>query len=354
MKEKILAEISAFFQKSHDFNGILLARLSKELKTKSRVIKDQISQLVQDGHVNLTFASYAVNPHIKRLPDLPIGDQIKRLKKERLDGICAYPSAAVVQSHGDLSRYSDRPFSLKLAIGEAQLSPYYFDLDVLDRYYRDPRYRFEFHDYCGSIGLTDEHYDSGDVAERDKVFMQTFGIGYSENRERVVVVYLRYLHTLSAEHQQIWNAHAVKSPCTMNGDYARATINGDWPEYYSAYYAFLAEIAEINKLSIIIGKPSLFKAAFENSRPGSFCPMLRPTQRNFDEFIHVMDKLLSENINHDFFKGDIPTERIIARKDGKKDGKEEIERPGSVQLLENWLSTKYSNRSSGWAEFRFD
>jgi len=208
---------------------------------------------------------------------------------------------------------------------------------VLDRYYRDPRYRFEFHDFCGSIGLTTEHYNSAQVAERDRVFLQTFGIGYTESRERVIVAYLRYLAGLSPEHQQIWNAQIAQSPCSMNSDYARVTIYGHWAEHYSAYQAFLTEQAEINKLAAMIGKPPLFKDTFEEKRPDGFVPMIRPTKRNFDEFGYLLDKMVSENINRDFFAGDIPLERSVPRKEGTI----EVERPGTLQLLEEWLSCRY-------------
>jgi hypothetical protein len=209
---------------------------------------------------------------------------------------------------------------------------------VLDRYYRDPRYHFDFDDFSGSIRITTEHYESQDIAKRDKVLLQSFGIGYDSNRNRVVVAFLRYLSDLSPEHQQIWNAFVVNDKCSMNSDYERATIYGYWPEYCSAYQAFLAEQVEINKLAHLIGKPSLFKKTFEEEkRPKGFIPMLRPTRKNFNEFIQVLDKMISENINRDFFKGDIPLEHQVQRDDGTV----VIQRPGTLRLLEEWLSKKY-------------
>jgi len=50
-----------------------------------------------------------------------------------------------------------------------------------------------------------KHYESSDTDDRDKVLLDTFGIAYDSNRNRVVVVYLRYLADLNPEHQQIWN-----------------------------------------------------------------------------------------------------------------------------------------------------
>jgi hypothetical protein len=90
----------------------------------------------------------------------------------------------------------------------------------------------------GRISIRDEAGRSSDVHDRDKIFLQTFGIAYDGRRNRVVIVYLRYLADLSPEHQQTWNARAVQGPCEMNSDYARASLYGDLPEHYSAYRAF--------------------------------------------------------------------------------------------------------------------
>ena len=44
--------------------------------------------------------------------------------------------------------------------------------------------------------------------------------------------------------------------------------------------------------------------------------MLRPTRRQYREFAQVLDKMLSDNVNRDFFKGDTPLEDRIAAYDG--------------------------------------
>ncbi len=65
--------------------------------------------------------------------------------------------------------------------------------------------------------------------------------------------------------------------------------------------------------------------------------MLRPTRRNFDDFVHLLDKMLSENIDRDFFAGDILLERKVQHADGVV----VLDRPGSIQLLEEWLDSRY-------------
>jgi hypothetical protein len=70
--------------------------------------------------------------------------------------------------------------------------------------------------------------------------------------------------------------------------------------------------------------------------------MLRPTHGSFDNFVHLLDKMISDNINREFFKGDIPLEESIPRKDGTV----EVRQLGTLSLLERWLKHHYRNRDN--------
>lgn len=337
--DDILNSVRGFFLESRDFNGIPAWRLAEVVGLAWPELQERLRELVAGGHADLAFASHSENAHIKRLPDLPVDVQLEKLRTEDPDGICVYPSRATLFPVVD--GYNDRPYTLRLALAEAQLTPVFFELRVLEPYFRDPRYLCQFRDRDGSISVSDAHYRSEQMAERDKVLLQTFGIGYDRDRNRVVVVFLRYLADLSPEHQQIWRAHELADHCTMNSDYERASIWGQWPEHYSVYEAFIQEQIEINRLAGLIGKPSLFNSTFEGEkRPLEFSPMLRPTRRQYLEFVHLLDKMLSENVNRDFFRGDIPLEDRVEASDGSVE-----RRPlNSITLLERWLKAHYRNR----------
>jgi hypothetical protein len=339
--DEILRIVCNFFIESHDFNGIPACRLVDALGTTWSELQVRLTSLVSVDKIDLVFASLHENPHIKRLADLPSDAQVRGLEQESLKGICIYPDSSLVGTRPELARYDDRPYTRRLALVEPQLQAVFFELSVLDKYFRDPRYLCHFGDSEGYISVRDAHYFSDAMPERDKVLLQTFGIGYDAARNRVVAVFLRYLSGLSAEHQQLWKAHEIAGSCTMNSDYERAFIWGMWPEHHSVYQAFIQEQAEINKLSVMIGKPPLFKKSFEgDERPIEFAPMLRPTTRNFREFAHVLDKMLSENIDRNFFKNDIPLKDIEATGDGTSKERN----LGTVTLLKRWLTKHYRNR----------
>ncbi len=260
------------------------------------------------------------------------------LKTEGINGICIYPNPIEITNRSSLHEYEDRPYTHRLALAEPQLIPCFFELSVLEKYFRDPRYRCWFGDSNGNISVSDDAYRSEQTAERDKISIESFGIGYDKERNRVVVVFLRYLASLSPEHQQAWKSHEVPGPCKINSDYERASLWGEWPEYRSVYEAFIQEQLEINKLSSLLGKVPLFKSTYDgHERPLNFSSMLRPTRHNLDEFVQLLDKMLSGNIDKKFFAGDIPLEDRITTRDGA------IERQvlNTITLLERWLKKLY-------------
>lgn len=336
--DDILKAVYDFFVASNDFNGIPASGLARRFDVQWDAMREQLGQLVLSRDVDLTFSSYSENPHIKRLPDLSPERQVELLSQEDASWVCVYPSAKALTTSAD--QYADRPYTQRLALAEPQLIAVFFELRVLENYFRDPRYFCRFWDSSGMISVSDEYYKSEQMAERDKVLLHTFGIGYDDRKTRVVTVFLRYLADLSPQHQQTWRAHELAEPCTINSDYRRASWFGDRPKFVSAYQAFLQEQVEINRLTELIGKPPLFRATFEDDkRPLEFATMLRPTRRQYREFAHVLDRMLSDNLNRDFFKGVIPLEERIELKDGTFERRQ----LGTITLLERWLSRRYRN-----------
>lgn len=332
----ILREITDFYIGSHDFNGIPITELLRELQFSWPELLDSLIELLKGDKITLTFSSVVANPHIKAFQDLPTSEQVQKLQCEGPEGICAYPTTSVIQSVVDVTTYRDRPFTKRLLLGEPQLEPVYFDLTVLERYYADPRYHFQFWDYGGSISISDPHYESQETAERDKVLLQTFGLGYDSNKNRVIVVFLCDLSDLSPEHQQYWNTYILSAKCKMVEEYYRNNILAEWVDHGSIYQAFLEEQVVINEMSQLMGRPPLFRKTFKDDRPKGFSVFLRPTLNNYLSFVHILDKMIADNINKDFFQNEVPLEEEIRRPDGTI----EIRPRATLTLLEDWLQKR--------------
>lgn len=314
------------------FNGVVASSLLRILG-EPESLKEAISALILDGRVSAVFSRTSVNMHIKRLPDLPIPRQIEYLTIETLDAMCLYPSGSEVEKHVSLEKWHDRPFSKALLLGAPQLTFRAFDMGALERYVADPRYFFEFNDYMGSMSINDEYFWDDEHLERDKISLQTFGLGFDANRVPHSVVFLRYLAGLSAEHQQYWQSYLVSHDVRMCKPYFQSSILGEWWENRSIRYAIAEEMRLVQELSETIWGQSIFRSNNEGDVPISLTSFLRPTADNFNRFVMALDKLLSESIDRSFFEGKCELEIEQERSDGKI----EVVRKGTLLLLQDWL-----------------
>ncbi len=346
---KIVDIVYDFFISSHDFNGITLTELAEKSAIPYLDAIEIIKELVANNTLSI---QSGINPHIIGLGHYSVEQQI-RLREEARENkieimdtspvsglgsirimseshlLCIYPSEQYLRENRDISAFTNEPFVKELALGVPHLTPLFFELDVLMTYHNDPRYELILEDYSGSIYAIGEN-----LKEKDQVFLQTFGLGVDENNNRVIVSYLRYLADLTPEHQVLWNTKRINSGCKIIAEYYENTILGEWTTSRSTFSAFVGEQDAVNRLTnAIYGKP-LFKKTFEErgNRPKGFNYLFLPTLKNYDEFISVLDKMISENINTKFFDGKITlhtTENVQGRL---------IERrKGTLQLLEDWL-----------------
>lgn len=331
----ILKSIVRHYLESRDFNGLPVREMFCG-QTEMEKTREHLEQLVRHGKITMEFGLGHPNPHIKAFPPNSDPDhQIAELRRNDLKHACAYPTPEVLASVVAPESSRDRPFTRRLMLGEAQLDFHAFDLAVLEFYRNDPRYYYENDDVRGTISIKDAYADSSQMHERDQVLLETFGFGYDKDMNRAVVVFTRYLHDLSAEHQQIWNAKRLEGHFSLHPDYYRNSILGDWGTRLSLFDAFIQEIKHVNAMLAKIGKPPLFRNEFQK-RPRGFSFLVRPTTKEFNDFVLLLDQMMSDNINKDFFRGDIDLETETQREDGKV----VVTQKGTIQLLEQWFMKK--------------
>ena len=300
-RDELLAKVVKQYLESGDFNGY---RVTLDLDAPL------IATLISDRKLELHCEDRHPNPSIRAFPAEAIGEQIGKI--HHVDG-CLYPTPEFLREH--VPSDGERPFTTMLAQGAAQLEFRAFDLSVLEFYRNDPRYHYTTDDIHGSISVRQEH--SG-LRDSDQVFLQTFGYCYDEDVNRAVAVFLRYLHDLTPEHQRIWQAKLLDEEHQLHPDYYRTSIVGEFPERLSIYDALLAEQREINLMAEKFGKPPLFRRTYEPSRrPRGFGILIRPTQQAYESFVHMLDKLMSDNLNPDFFKGDLELSETAVKQSGE-------------------------------------
>lgn len=335
-KEAILSEITTFYLSSGDYNGIPVRNLTQQYDIEK--IRELITSLLNESLVCIVYGDYHPNPHIKALDSEPVAEQLEKLTTDRFNHACVYPTTNHLSTIVNSNDYEGRPFELRLAMGEPQLSFLNFDLAVLEIYRNDPRYYYKYNDTYGYISITDEYFEKDNIPESDQILLETFGISFDKDDNAYVAAFLRFLSNLSPEHQQIWNAKRVDVDAHLHPNYYRSSILGEWPERVSLYEAVLMEMSAINDISNAIGRPDFFRKDFSGeNRPRDFGYLLRSTQKEFNDFIHLLDKMLSENINRDFFQGEVAMEREEARPDGKI----QIKPKGSLQIMEEWIRNSF-------------
>jgi len=329
----LLDTISDFYTESRECNGYPLSRLGHSEPRLRSLVTQAVERLVAEGKITLVFRSQG-NPHVKRFPDRPVSEQLERLQAEGLESACAYPSAPVIQAAMDVEQFDKRPFSKRLWLGEPQLLPlFFFDLKVLEPYFAEPRY------ICGGAIRTPDTYWY-ELPEEDRIHLETYGHAKNAGGDWAVAAFLWDLHELPPKHQQHWNSHAASGDYTADPDWLIPNLEGHMSPGISVYTAILEEQEVIVKMCRLIQRPPLFRNSYRwERRPEAFCPLLRPTRRNFFNFVQDLDKLLSDNLNRDFFRGEVELEEEISREDGRV----EVRQKGTLRLLAEFLDKWVQN-----------
>ena len=345
MKDKILQIVTTHYLESGDFNGISALELSAETGVEWSEMRDVLQELINEDLIGILYSEFEPNTHILRTGFPPKDIQISKLDTEDLFHTCLYPLPTHLQKVVDRSKYTNEPYKLYLALGEPQLAFRAFDLSVLEFYRNDPRYFYNNDDINGSISISDEYYKTHKMQERDQVLLQTFGFAYDDKMNRAVATFIRYLADLSPEHQQVWKTKELEGSYKLHPDYYRNNIVGDWGENVPIFSAFINELYIINQMALSMNRPPFFNKDFGEygeDTPRKFSFLVRPTLEEFNNFVLLLDKLMSDNINKKFFKNEVSYETESERADGKI----VVQQKGTIQILDEWVRKYFRFKDS--------
>ena len=295
-----------------------------------------IKELIADRRLDLVRGDGHPNPHIKAFEAEPIDVQLRKIDESGLAG-CLYPTPQLLAEH-DAGAGEAAPYTRALKEGAPQLSYRAFDLRALEWYRNDPRFNFDVDDIHGRILQKEGTQVAGRAVVRDGLEFFEFGFAYDDNLHRAIAAFIRYLHDLPEALQLEMEKHELGGSYKLHPDFFRTQIIGDFAEKISIYDAFLQEKLQINRFCAQMGKPPLFRSEFDDlKRPHGFGILLRPTKKEFRDFALLLDQLLSDDLNRDFFKGDIELNRYLTDEGGKR-----VPQPkGTIQLLDEWLGAKF-------------
>lgn len=329
-KYSILEQVLTHYLQSGDFNGLSVTSLASAADVAA------IKELISEGRLDLVRGDGHPNPHIKAFPADSIDLQLEKIETGGLEG-CLYPTPGLLKDR-NAGVGETAPYTRALKEGAPQLSYRAFDLRALEWYRNDPRFDFDVDDIHGRILQKEgtQVVDRGVVLDGLEYF--EFGFAYDDEMHRAVAAFIRYLHDLPEAQQIEMQKHELTGSYKLHPDFFRTQIIGDFPERMSIYDAFLQEKMEINRMCELMGKPKLFKTEFGDlKRPLGFGILIRPTKKEFRDFALLLDQLLSDDLNRDFFRNDIELNRNLTDEDGNR-----VTQPkGTIQLLQEWIGTKF-------------
>jgi len=345
-ERKILKAVTNRYLDSNDFNGLRMDELLGPRMSPKKVVS-LVRGLVGQGLLRTLRQEDDSNPFILRHGCVSVEEQLAALDADRPIAACLYPTKQHLAKAVDPRRYEGRPFTLELALGGPQMAYRNFEPQVLEPYVADPRYTFENDDVGGRIGLQSK----AEVPDRDNVFLQTFGFSFTQGSPdskaatsltRAVAVYLRYLSYLTPEHQTMWKTRQVVGEFGLHPDYHRSSIQGEWYQRFPIHTALMIEMKTVNEMADAMGRPRFFR---ETERPRDLFFLLRPTRKKYLDYVSLLDRLLSDNINVDFFKGEVESHFVTKHK-----GVQTKQPKGTITMLDEWIRGKVTQADDGIKE----
>jgi len=327
MSDNILSQIVDYYIKSSDFNGLPFYNI---INTDIKKLIDLIDQEKIESYSQYEF----INPHIKAFEIKSSKEHQKELVFNKTDLVVFYPTKKHLLS---LNLHDERPFTKMLLNGEPQLKILYFSIEIIERYFNNPKYLIRDSGYRGTISIKDEFYDEEDIL--DSEYIQDYGMAYKKDatsKERYVGVFLRDLSKLILEAQYRWRSFLLpdNDNYIVNYGFIKNLIYGEWVETVSIYDALLEEIVLINKMCNSMGIQPLFRNEIKPhgyNEPLHYRHIFLPTIKNYYDFLTVLEKLVVHNINSKTFLKVANLIRAVERKD--ENGREK----GSLTMFQEWL-----------------
>lgn len=306
------------------YNGYATYNLKKLIDCSEEVLRIYVSKLVKSRLCEITFGRRHPNPHIKALPCLPVEHQLRAIASDAFSYSCVYPSGKHLETIVDSADFIGRPYDLELALGAHQFKWFCFEMTVLEEYKNDPRYYYVTNDSEGMISVLNLA-DVEELRPHDQALLESYGFALNELRtERVVACLVRYLHRLPPEHQQKWKFKEIdREGYSLHPRYAEIIV-GSWPSCIEIHDALLLNLKIINNI-VKVNQRGLFKDDYDENRPRDLHLLIRPTRREYDSYLILLNIVVVENINARFFK--MQSEDIYKMHEGKR----------TIGMLNDWL-----------------
>ncbi|MDF3316389.1 hypothetical protein [Rhodococcus sp. C3V] len=300
--DSTLDKIITFYLDSRDFNGLPIRNAEEiDLIATEELVRRDLVQVVDERDY--------LNPHIRPWkPRRTTDDQIESLRNLTVDEhfVCLYPTVTAMEGYDLGDRYKGLPYDRVMAEGHGTLELAFFKYEVLEPYRNDPRFVFQVGDYGVDIWLSDDLYMDESEPEMDKIAINHVGFAYDLSKfdkdnpdseiKRLVCAFYVDLRKLNSVHQLRWSTYEIEKTRDISPHliWWRQQM-GHWPDGMGPFERFFYELETLNILFERAHGDVLLNTI---SRPDGFGWIVRPSQSEYDAFVHQLDKLLSENLRY--------------------------------------------------------
>ncbi|HSS03703.1 MAG TPA: hypothetical protein VLK89_00765 [Solirubrobacterales bacterium] len=295
----LLDQVLDQYRASGDFNGFYIGPSNSDLFAPAIA-------LTQAGLVQVVSEKDYPNPHIRPWPSKrSLEEQVRSINELTNSdyGLCLYPTPTALEKHPVPDAYPEEPYRQAMANGRGTLEQAFFRFDVLEQYRNDPRFEFSFSDSGCDVVVSDQIYRDDNELEHDKIIMDHIGFAYDLSGYNVedvsspiirrVCAFYGDLAKLTSVHQRRWQTYEVSADGLSPHPVWWMQQMGHFGDGLGPFERFMAELKAINELS----ERALGEPLFANTkRPREFGWILRPSQQEWDAFIQLLDKMLSENL----------------------------------------------------------
>lgn len=208
---------------------------------------------------------------------------------------CLYPTPKAMKAHAPALTHT-HPYRDRMTMGGGTLELAFFDLAALEGYVNDPNFTFEFGDGFKFSTAPASDYNDDDLLNLEAGYAYDHTVDYrgDEAIRRYWTAFLCDLVDLPARHQtRLSTFERGGKDLSPHPDWWQRQIGGRWLDHIGPFTKILCELKAINELWNIAYDADLFATI---DRPRAWGWVLRPTTGSWNEFIHLTDKLLSDNL----------------------------------------------------------
>lgn len=327
-KDFILQQIKNKYLKSNDFNGLPAYQIGEQ----NRKI---ILELFKENSIDVISSKFILNPHIKLFNLNVSEEEVIEEIENNYNEIVLYPSEKVLKCE---SVNIKKPFTEELVKGKPQLEVVYFNIEILEEYYNNPKYDITFNGYKGNINLKEEYTN-----EDNYEYVRDFAMAYKngDRNKRAVGIILRDLTRLSETNQLKWYVKRIENQedYEAEADFI-SNMLGEWANCYWIYDCLLEEMKLINKICDCMQLSHIFKKEYNinDDEMRHYKTILLPTKNNYNNFLMILEKLLVNNLNPNTF-----ISKISGFKNVENTKNEDGTQKASIKLFSEWLQLNVIN-----------